>query len=299
MSWFFWAFLSLISSSLEEVIDKIIIIKEAKQLDPLISSFYRNVCFFFFVLFSGIIGIFGKVTFFWNVHIFILALCWPIHSLAYDYFLRNVELSRFQSVYYIFPFIYLFLDKMFFHTSYSLSGVTGLTLLVSGAFIFSLDSVHKISKFTFKKLIWMIAAIIPYIYMLIIFKLFGDQVNEVSFYFSIWSIVIIFYILLLFFSGNIKKLFKTATIQGFFKKTIFSKCFDFMSSIFYLRALLLTSLTNVSAITSFYPIVLLTILIVINFFTKIDVGENFSPKIFVKKIIGAIIITIGAIFMYK
>lgn len=259
----------------EEIIDKVVIIKKPTKIDPFVASFFRNFAFFVFTLIAGILMVFGKISFFFNINILILAILWPLNSLAYDYFLRNIELSRSQGVFYTFPFIFLFIENVFFHISYSYLQITGIILLVLGAIIFSFDGSLKIPVFNLKSILWMFIKLATYAYFLIVYKMFENEVNEISFYFSTWIIVIAFYLIIIILTRKYKKLRQTAVSENFLKKTFLSKGCDFIASIFYLKALSLTTLTPLSALTSFSPIILLLILLMISHFSNINVAEDF------------------------
>jgi uncharacterized membrane protein len=298
MTWYFWALLSMISGAFEEVIDKVIIIKNPQKIDALVASFYRNFGFFFFTILAGILGIFGKMTFSFNIYLLILALVWPLHSLAYDYFLRNIELSRFQGILYAFPILFLFVDKIYFHINYSILQVIGVVLLVCGALIFSFDSQQKKTVFSLKGIIGILIHATTYAYLLIAFKFTENSINEISFYFSAWLLVIIFYAILILITGKYKYLKETAITEGFLKRTFVSKGSDFLSSIFYLKALALATLTTVSAFSSFSPIILLIILLLLARFTKINSAENFSPQALYYKIAATGILALGGYLIF-
>jgi len=119
MTWYLWTLLSMISGSFEQIIDKVVVIKNPAKIDVLIATFYRNFGFFFFTALAGVLGIFGHLSFVWNLPFLILALISPLHSLVYDYFLRTVELSRSQAVLYALPLFFVFIDKLFFGIAYS------------------------------------------------------------------------------------------------------------------------------------------------------------------------------------
>jgi len=237
MTWYLWTLLSMISGSFEQIIDKVVVIKNPAKIDVLIATFYRNFGFFFFTALAGVLGIFGHLSFVWNLPFLILALISPLHSLVYDYFLRTVELSRSQAVLYALPLFFVFIDKLFFGIAYSLPQLIGVMLLVFGALIFSFNEKQKKSAFSKKGLLGIALYGATSAYLLIAFKLYESTVNEISFYFSVWTLVIIFYVVLILATGKYKKLKETAVTEGFLKKTFASKGCDFLSSIFYLKAL--------------------------------------------------------------
>lgn len=300
MTWYLWAFWSMAVGSFEEVIDKAVILKRQKKIDPLVATFYRNFAFFGLTALVGILGVFGKLSFAFNIHFLILAVLWPLNSLGYDYFLRNVEVSRFSGVLHIFPLIFLFADKLFFQISFPPVQVVGVFALVVGATLFSFNAQAKRSAFTLKGAFWMAMKVGVYAYLFVAFKMLGNSVNEVSFYFSIWLLVTAVYAVILLGTRKYKLLVKTASEGNFLPKTFLSKGFDLVSSIFYLEALSLASLTAVSAFMSFTPLVLLAVLFIASFFMKLDLAEDFSRKTLILKVAATALLVIGGLlFAYS
>lgn len=289
---------SMVAGSLEEIIDKVIIIKKAQSIDGLIATFYRNLCFYFFTIILGLTGLFGSMTFVINVHFLIIAIMWPLNSLSYDYFLRHVEISRFNAFFYLFPFIFLIIDATYFHVPFAAMKIIGILFLVLGAFLFSVDLKRGKSVITVRGFFWLLIKMLSYIYLLFVFKLMSNSVNEVSFYFSIWTIVIFIYLIFLVSTQRYRSLVQTASINGFLYKTFLSKGFDTLSSIFYLEALSFTSLTLISAFASFSPIVLLILLLGLTKFSRINVAEDFSKIPLTLKIIGTLFLILGGLFMF-
>jgi len=298
MTWYIWAFLSIVVGSLETITDKVIVIKHPEKIDVLSATFYRNLAFFIITAILGLIGIFGKLSFVFNIPFLILAILWPINSFSYDYLLRNVEASRFNGIFYIFPLIFIFIDNIFFHTSYQVIQIIGVLFLVIGAILFSLNVSSKKSPITPWGWFWIIARIIPNVYLLIVYKLYSASVNEVSFYFSIWALLIALYIIFIIFTRKHKKLVETATVDRFLLKTFLAKSFDSLCSIFYLEALAIASLTAVTAFTSFSPLILLVILLLMSLFTKINTAEDFSRRTLILKIIATVILIVGGLCMF-
>jgi len=298
MSWFFWALLSSVTSSFEEIVDKIAIIKKTNEIDALVASFLRNLVFFFFTILIGLLGYAGNIQFVFNIHFLIIAMLWPLNSLAYDYFLRKVEISRFNAFFYSFPFVFLLIDNIYFHVSFSVIGVVGILLLVIGSILFTIDIHQKKTVMNAKGFIWILLKMASYAYLLFAYKFFETSVNEVSFYSSIWLIIVLFYLLILLFSGKCKDLLQVRTQERFLGLTFLSKGFDALSSVFYLKALYLTSLTAVSAFMSFSPVILLLILFCISLLTKIDIQEDLSRKSVAYKLAATIVLTIGGFCIF-
>jgi len=288
----------MIAGSLETIVDKVIITKEPEKIDILVGTFYRNFAFFILTIIIGLFGIFGKLSFVFNIHLLILAIICPLNSLAYDYFLRNVEVSRFNGIFYAFPIIFLFIEKIFLHKTFSVIQIIGTLLLVIGAILFSMEANKRKFLLSWKALFWMLIRMIPIVYLFVTYKLYSTSINDVSFYFSIWAMLIIFYIFIILITKKYKKLKETAKSNNFLAKTFIAKGFDVFSSIFYLEALGIASLTAVSAIDSFSPLITLVLLICLSFFTKINISEDFSKKTLVLKIVATMTLIAGGFCMF-
>ena len=298
MTWYLWVFLSMIAGSFETVIDKVIVIKKPEKIDVLIATFYRNFGFFVLMTLVGFLGFFGELGFVFNIPFLILAIIWPLNSFAYDYFLRNIEVSRFNGIFYVFPLIFLFVDTVFFHGRYSTVQVVGILFLVLGAVLFSIEATTKKFIFSLKTLFWIFIRMIPQIYLLVVYKYYSNSVNDVSFFFSVWAMLTVIYVVAIVVTKKYQKLKETALADQFLAKTFLAKGFDVLSSIFYLEAIGIASLTAVSAFNSFSPLIMLIVLLCTSLFTRINIAEDFSRKTLVLKIIAAVTLITGGICMF-
>lgn len=294
MTWHIWILLSIIAGTLEELIDKIVLVKRPENIDPVVASFFRNLCFFVFTVLAGLWGIFGEMHFIFTTSLLVLALLWPLNSLSYDYFLRHVELSRFNGFFYAFPFIFVIIDILFFHQSYSLMQMLGVLLIVIGSIVFSFDHAQKRFVVTWQGTFWLLVKMAAYVYMAVLFKQMSDFTNEISFYFSAWTLVIAVYGIILFVTGRYRHIPLTARTNGFLKSTFISKGFDFLSGIFYFKAIALASLATVSTASALSPLVLLMLLMGVSLFTKVDI-EDFSKETAGLKIVATVALVAGGI----
>lgn len=268
----------MVAGSSENIVDKVILIKKPEKIDFLVAMFYRNFVFLVGIIIVGLTGFMGKLNFAFSVPFLILALIYPLASFAYDYFLRNNEVSRFSAVFYTFPIFFLFFDKLFFHFSFSIIQIIGILLMVAGAMFFSFNITEKKSSFSRRGWFLMLMYMAINIYLYIVFKVASTHVNGVSFYFSTWTIMILVYVLLLAVTKKYRKLKETAKADNFLAKTIVSKSIDSLSGIFYLQAISLASLTAVSAFESFSPLVMLALLMFASSVMHVNTTEDFSRK---------------------
>ena len=300
MIWFVLAFMSVLFLSFESLIDKLLVVNKEKSLDPVVASFFRNFAFFAIIAVSGILGIFGQMDFFATWATFTLGAFWILNSLAYDFLLKNVEISRSSSITYIFPLLLLPLDILIFREKFLLINIIGISLLVLGSLTMSLSFSKGSFKniFSWKVYLFLFIKFIILAFALILFREYNVSygLNEISFYFSVWIFVILTYIPVMFFNGKIKKIIKTASENKFLLKTFVSKSFDVGGSILSLMALTYINMTKVEAVGSFFPLLVFAFAFILQ---KIgfNLKENFSTKITIQKIVGITLIIFGSIIM--
>jgi uncharacterized membrane protein len=298
MIWYIWALLAMVASSCETIIDKAILIKKPEKIDFLVAMFYRNFWFFIGIALIGITGFMGKLSFIFNVPFLVLAIIYPLTSFSYDYFLRNNEVSRFSAIFRIFPIFFFAFDKLFFHSSFSFIQIIGILLLVIGAMIFSIDIKKNKSSFSGEGWFWMFVYMGINMYLYVVFKISSRTINGVSFYFSIWALMMLVYVLSLVLTRKYLKMKETALADNFLVKTIVSKGFDSLGGVFYLQAISLSSLTLASAFNSFSPLVLLTILLFVSLATRTNLKEDFSKNVVWQKVIATALLIIGGLCVF-
>ena len=301
MAWYLWVFLSMVANSFQTIIDKASVLKKPEKIDVLSAMFYRNLTFFVATVILGLLGVFGKMSFVFNIPFLILAVVWPLNSYLYDYSLRNIEVSRFSGIYYTLPFLFLFVDKVFFKASYAFPQILGVCLLVIGAILFTLHADPKEGKkaaLSKKEVAFMIIRMIPQAGLLILYKVYSSSVNQISYYFSLWVLVIGVYLVFIIATRKYKKLYETARTHSFLAKTFIAKSFDAISSVFYLEALGVASLTAVSSLNSFSPLVILIFLVATSHVLKIHIAEDFSRRTLGLKIVATLTLIAGGVCMF-
>ncbi|MGV8162405.1 MAG: hypothetical protein ACP5N2_03695 [Candidatus Nanoarchaeia archaeon] len=300
MLWFFLAFLAVVFLSFETIIDKILVVGKEKTLDPVVASFFRNLAFFVAIALFGVLGIFGKMQFFVTLPIVILGALWIFSSLAYDFMLKNAEISRTSSISHIFPLLLLPLDVLFFGTKFTVLMIFAILVLVVGALLLSFSFSKKGIRSLFSKKLWLFLFIefVLLAFSLILFKKYNiaNGLNEVSFYFSVWLFVVITYLTVLVIRGGWRKVPRTATENGFLAKTFISKLFDAVGVILETRALIFASMTSVEVIGSLFPLVVFLLAFV---FQQIgfNLKEEFSSRSVMSKLIGIALLIVGSLMM--
>ncbi len=258
MLWFTFILISVVGEVIETIIDKLAVVDNEKNINPIIASFYRNLAFFSFIVIGAITGIFGEFQLFFAPPLILLGTIWVLSSLSYDYLLKNAEITWFGSLIYLFSISTILIDVIFFRETFNFLQIVGIISLLIGAYLLSKkkNSLSKISKKT-----WLILFLKFTIYVLAysIFKWYNNSINlnEISFYISVWAITIPTFVILILIKKKYNLLVSTAKKNKFLAKTILAKFFDFISSIFFLKAIALSNISLANAAHAIFPLVLL------------------------------------------
>ena len=287
-------------STLENILDKAIVSKHETHLDSLVASFYRNFLFWIFAIIGGFIGIFGELHFFLTPLLVLTGIFWVFSSIIYDYFLKNIEVSRFAGLTYIFPLLLIFLDTLYFKESFSLWEIIGIFFLVLGATSLSLNFSENKIKQIFSKKVWLYFFISFFIgaikYGLFKYYFNAGLINEISFYASVWLITCSTFILAIFALKKQHLLIPIAKYDNYLAKTSVSKFFDFLGSIFFLKAISTASLTSVHALSSVSPFMLLILVFILQKF-GLNLDEDVSHHSLFIKIFAVILLCSGGMFL--
>ncbi|MCH2189261.1 hypothetical protein MK079_05550 [Candidatus Gracilibacteria bacterium] len=116
--------------------------------------------------------------------------------------------------------------------------------------------------------------------------------NEISFYFSTWVFVMLTYICVICVVKKQTMIVSTAVQDGFLLKTLGAKFFDFLSGIFLLQAIALTTITSAKALQSILPLVIL----MMTFWIQRS-GISLKEKFHLHKYIGIGCIVVGSMLL--
>ena len=297
MVWFVWALLGTFFSALESIIDKKIIVTREKDIDPLVGSFYRNFMFWVFIIIGALSGVFGKLVTIYTIPLAIFGVLHVGASLIYDHFLKNAEVVRFRSISFLFPFLLIIGDRFIFSVSYTLQDFVGIFLLVLGGYMMAYNFIDGKKKIAFTPKQWAFFTFdfLVSMYAYVLFKLYNNSIglNEVSFFFSAWIYVTVAFLFFIIVTGKVKIMPSTAMKHGFIYKTSVSKFSDALGGIFIFKAISLSTITKVHAITSFAPLILFLLALIMYKQFKWDLKETFDKKNLIMKLIAVVILSIG------
>lgn len=288
---------ALIFNSAETAADKAIMVADRK-LDTLATSFYRNLMFFGLSFILGITGIVGVMEFRFESLLLLVAFFELIGSIFYTILLKKVEMSGAAAIGYATPFLFLVVDLFILKTPFSPIQVLGILLLICGGLLFIIDPFTRRLKNQYTKYILAILLFdaltsgVQYY----VFKHYaaGENLNEISYMVSVWLWVAIGLFLAVVVSGKIRTLYKTAAHNHYLYKIAISKGFDVGSAVLWFHALSLATVSQVSSLSAFEPLILLFILFIAQQIFKLKVDENFAPTSLLQKTLATVILIAGA-----
>lgn len=294
--WIFYALGSLFSESLETATDKIALVKN-KKIDSLAASFLRLLMVCGISGLVGILGILGPLK---------LLLLWPIilvgvmdavASLAYTYLLKHIEATGTAIVSYFSPLLYLAVDTSLLKTHLLPLQIAGILLLVLGGIMFVFDP----KKFRFKK------EFTPIVWGLIAFNfIFGGveyysfkyyagahQLNEISFIFSFELVCIALLAAIVIGLGKYRAVWRGFTKTNYFGLVGISKSLDLACMYLWLHAITLASVSQVNATSSFYPLMLIAVVYLMQKLFKLKAEEKFSRGHLAFKLVAVVLLCAG------
>jgi len=295
--WQLFTFGALIFESAEEVVDKIIIVGDM-AINSAVATFYRNLIYFLFAAVLGLTGIFGHLSFLMTWPIVFVGLLATGSSVFYTYLLKHVELTGSSALNYARPAIFLLIDILVLKARFSGHEILGIVLLILGGMLFVVNPLTWEVKKQYTKHVWLIFAYetIAYAAEFYIFKHYvtAKNLNEVSYIFSTYVFVVIGLFILALYKHNWKDFARTAKHNHYMAKITLSKAFDFFYSLLWYHAIKLAAVSQVNALESFYPLILLVLLYFTQEKFKFDAGEKLDRTSLFQKSLATAILVAGA-----
>ncbi len=259
--WQLFALGSLLAGAGTSVADKFGLVHDTR-VDNVIAVLLRTIFFLIAISLIGLWGFLGPVQFFFHPLLLIICAVSLVGSFAYTFALRHVEITEIGVIGYVLPFVFFGIDSVVLGTQFSAEQVSGMVLLILGGLAFSLDGkTHHLSK----------QLSVPAISVLAImgistgvhaygFKYLNahEAINGVSFYMSAESIILGFLILVVILRGKISLLWSRATI-AYIPPSVVGKSFDALSSVLWVQALTLATVSQVATFQALSPLVLFVV----------------------------------------
>ena len=298
--WQGYALGSLIAGALESVADKAGIVHDAR-IDSYVATFYRVSCYLAAVTLLGFSGLFGELQFFFHWTLPLLGVLATISSLLFTYLLRRLEITVIGALAYVAPIVFLCIDTAVIGVDLSGIQILGILFLVGGAIAFVLDGVTHHFRRIFT---WRIAGalfLMTVVYAgadAYLFKYLHSayQLSAVSYSFSTHLFNVVFLFGIVVARGSFAHLFDTAAIR-YLPYAAIGKSFDAVNTIFYLLALPLVSVSQLTAFTALSPLVLFLVAALTQGLFRFSLQEHLRAHNAPWKLGAAIVLVVGGLMV--
>lgn len=293
--WQFFSFLSVLSGTVEETIDKATMVS-SKAVDIVGASWFRNTALLVVTFFGGWLIESRMPSFVWTMPILVLGILYAVQALFYTGLLRHVEITTSSLMDTLIPLVFLPIDIFVIGVPFLPRQVVGIVALVVGGIIFfwkreNITRAHVqliIVAFIFDLLIYGLES---YSFQ----ALFGsDSTSAVDFLWSMWSVMVV--MLSVMFASVCayqNTLPKISHYKKYLRGSFMAKTADYTGSFFYLQALTLASASQVVAMKSIYPLVLIGVAAVAQKHLKVDLDETLGRKAFFQKALASCVVCLG------
>lgn len=293
--WQLYALGSILSTSFENVIDKVAVVRDG-HIDDAVATLWRNAIFLFFTTVIGYVGVFGQLQLFFDWRVFGFAAMAALSGYLYTYMLKRIEVTGVQIETYLSPLLFLGIDIFVVHVALSFSQIVGVIVLVLGGFAFAINARTLRFKREFSPLVWSIFGF-WFLYDGVEFYLFKylhdtQSVNEVSFYVSAWLLAVGFLFAYVVVVGKTHLLF-SRTSRRYLPVVTVSKFFDAVSGLLWLRALSFAAVSQVTALIALEPILLFLASMFVQKEVHLNVRERLDRKNISWKLIATTLLGFG------
>jgi drug/metabolite transporter (DMT)-like permease len=298
--WQLYSFLSLFSGAAEETIDKAAMIG-SKEISHLNAAWIRNAISFGISFLAAILIGHTLPALIISAPIIILGVLYGIMAITYTVLLKQVEITASSIMASFVPLVFLPIDLFILNHHFLSRQIIGVIILVLGGAIFFYRGRNNKSAIT-KKQIILIIAIFLFDTLVVGFEsyLFKDyftnlHLSETNFLVNMWGVMFVFLtVLVIGFSLYKKKIPTIHLHKKYIQGSFFSKLADYGSSFCFLKALTISSTSQVTSMNVFYPVVLLLVVIGTQKNLKVNLEEYLDRRSLIPKICGVIIICLGA-----
>lgn len=293
--WQIFSLLGMFTNALENSIDKYSILKEAK-LDYAVATFLRVFVYMVIIALVGLIIPSQKLHFFLNWQIILMGIFGALNSLSYTYALRRIEVTNIGTMTYVAPVLFLLIDLYWLHTPLSLLQILGIFFLAVGGVGFSIDGATKKLK---KEISLSVLGI--FVFWLLyggiesyVFKYFNatQGINATTLFANIWAWSALILLVLVLVQNKTKILF-TSSSRQFIKKSILSKSCDVGTTLFVAQALIIASVSQVSAMGALSPIILFLTTFIIQGIFNFQINERLDKDNFIWKAVMILLLVTG------
>lgn len=291
-----YSLLGLFSNALENSFDKHSLLQES-SLDYAVATFYRVFVYTLIITLVGLLGWAGGLRFLFDWKIVSFGVFGALNSLSYTYALRRIEVTNIGTIAYIAPVFFLLIDTALLHTPLSSLQILGVICLAVGGIGFSIDGATRRIK---KELSLPVLSI--FIFWLIyggieayFFKFMNatQGVNATTFFTNVWAWSGVTLLILVLAQRKSLLLF-TKSVSRFVTISVFSKSCDVGSTLFTAQALVLASVSQVTAMGALSPLVLFAVASLLQGIFRVSLNERLDRANFMWKFAMILLLVAGS-----
>jgi hypothetical protein len=301
--WQIYSLLGITSNALEETLDKHIMLTNV-NLDVVLAALIRNVAVLLIAFSTTYVFDSSSFRLLPDVYVLWWALLYAVQAVGYTYILKYVEITAAGVSFALLPLLFLPIDIFFAGASITPYQMCGLLLLVFGSIIFFSRDIPLagISKsafwFTLGGLLMFDAALVGSEGYIFKYYVATSEVSTSLFIFN----GMLFMCLFLLIALGVRCLVLRGAMQtkGFLayaQGSFVAKMADYGNLFFTFQALTIASVSQVSAMKTVHPIVLLCTTFIVQKLLQRNVNEDFSRRGGVAKTIGIVVIIVGSILV--
>ncbi|MBV9159461.1 MAG: hypothetical protein JO019_02595 [Candidatus Kaiserbacteria bacterium] len=297
--WQIFAILSLVSTGLESIADKWAIVRD-RRIDAAVATFWRNSLFFIFTLLVGYMGWLGEIVWHFDFLVLSFAVIAAISGYCYTYLLRKIEVTGIVAETYLLPLIFLGIDATYLHVPLTAAQIVGVVLLTLGGFMITIDGKTHRLKRGFSFAVWLIfiywMAYDGFEYYLFKYLNATLKINSVSFFASVWLVVVALLLLAVVLGGRFRKLFSSDSAR-YIPLVAVSKIFDTGAALLWLTALSFVAVSQVAAIGALEPLIVFLLAIIVQKATRFNIRERIDRANFLWKAFAVVLFCAGTMLV--
>ncbi len=297
-----WQLSSLIAlcfSATSEVIDKAVMVG-SKSIPLLLAAWIRNAIAFLISLFVIVVVDGSFPTILLSMPIILLGTLYGLAALTYTIVLKQVEVTASSIMTSFIPIVFLPIDLVILRTDLLPRQITGILILIIGGLLFFYRK--RMGSALSRKQIVILVAIFLFDALLVGFEsyLFKDyfaslRFTEMGFLVNVWGVIFLFLSTLMMLQMIYERRIPALKPHvRYMKGSFYSKLAEYGNSFFFLKALTVASTSQVASMKSFYPVILLLVVLGTQSKLKVNLEEYLDRKSFIQKAIGIVIICLGA-----
>lgn len=230
--------------------------------------------------------------FFWTPTptLLLLGAMGAVTAIAYSRVLTRISVSTLSVFAFIMPLLFLVVDKA---AGYRLTAFEVLAILgmVLGGIGFGKDEPIRMDRWTILAFVWMVVnAGIEAYYV----KYMHDtqHTDNMGILLNMWSLSLVFLIAIMTYKGYWKELAKKDSLR-YMRRCLVSKGPDVCSTLMWSAALSLAAVSQISAVSAFYPLIMLILVWIVQGGLKVNLGEDLRIQAMTRKSLSACLLVLS------